>query len=267
MYLLFDIGGTKTRLAVSHDGESFGEPHIIPTPQNFEEAMEAYRKEIASLEGGFKAAGCGVAGTLSLEQDALVSAPHLSDWVGKPLKKRLESLLDVPVFLANDTALVGLGEAVQGAGQGGRIVAYVTVSTGVGGVRIVDGAIDRATYGFEPGHQFVENGLTLEQLVSGSALEAKYGQKPVEISEQAVWQEAARHLAMGLHNTVLHWSPDTVVVGGSMLNTVGISLGAVREHLEKTLEAFPELPRIEHSQLGDLGGLHGALAFLKQRFS
>jgi predicted NBD/HSP70 family sugar kinase len=34
-------------------------------------------------------------------------------------------------------------------GKGPAIIAYITISTGVNGVRIVDGEIDRATYGFE----------------------------------------------------------------------------------------------------------------------
>ena len=33
--------------------------------------------------------------------------------------------------------MVGLGEAVHGAGRGNCIVMYMTISTGVGGARIV----------------------------------------------------------------------------------------------------------------------------------
>ena len=58
--------------------------------------------------------------------------------------------------IANDTAVVGLGEAHRGAGIGYNIVTYITVSTGVGGTRIVDGRIDRRIYGFEPGHQTID---------------------------------------------------------------------------------------------------------------
>ena len=59
-------------------------------------------------------------------------------------------------YLANDSDLDGLGEATVGAGKGFNIVAYITVSTGIGGVRIVGGKIDVSTYGFEPGHQIID---------------------------------------------------------------------------------------------------------------
>src|SRR3989338_7758294 len=32
MILLFDIGASKTRVAVTTDGQGFGEPKIVPTP-------------------------------------------------------------------------------------------------------------------------------------------------------------------------------------------------------------------------------------------
>ena len=34
MHLLFDIGGTHTRLALTQDGKKFGQPVIIKTPKN-----------------------------------------------------------------------------------------------------------------------------------------------------------------------------------------------------------------------------------------
>ncbi len=35
MYLLFDIGATKTRVAYSADGKTLGSPRIIPTQKDF----------------------------------------------------------------------------------------------------------------------------------------------------------------------------------------------------------------------------------------
>lgn len=84
------------------------------------------------------------------------------------------------MFLANDADLVGLGEAVYGAGKGYKVVAYFTVSTGVGGARIVNKRIDKGVFSFEPGWQYVYGqGLNscnrqmydfLEFFVSGTAL-------------------------------------------------------------------------------------------------
>ncbi len=277
MFLLFDIGGTKTRLAVSRDGKSFGKPYIINTPQDFDTGMSLFKKIALELSGDDKiqAAAGGIAGPLNREKSKLVNSPHISGWIDKPLKETIGRAVNAPVYLENDTAVVGLGEAVAGAGQGESIMAYITVSTGVGGVRIVDGRIDRNIFGFEPGHQMIDpsgalcplcgSSGDLEEHISGTALEARYHKKPFEINDNQVWEEEAKWLAYGLNNTIVHWSPAVVVLGGSMITkNPGISIERVRYYLKNTLSIFPELPRLAKAELGDVGGLHGALEMLKQ---
>lgn len=278
-YILFDIGGTKTRITVSHDGETFEEPRIVDTPKDFDTAIALLQKHAYELTHGEKidyAAG-DVAGVFSRDRAVLLKSPHLPGWNGKNVKYAIETALSTEASLANDAAVVGLGEAVYGGGKGYSIVAYITVSTGVGGVRIVDGKIDASAMGFEPGHQIFDAsgglhkdsvgglGLDLEGYVSGTAITERYNKKPYEITDKSFWNDMARLLAYGLNNTIVHWSPDIVVLGGSMMKEIGISVEEVKSHLGGILRIYPELPHIVHSELGDIGGLYGALAFIKNR--
>lgn len=280
-YILFDIGGTKTRIALSHDGETFADPRIVDTPKDFDTAIKLLKDVSYELTNGERvdfAAG-DVAGVFSRDRAVLVKSPHLPGWNGKNMKYAVETALSAPASLANDAAVVGLGEAVYGGGKGYEIVAYITVSTGVGGARIVNGKIDASAMGFEPGHQIFDAsggfhkdsvggfGLDLEGYVSGSALTERYNKKPYEITDKAFWNDMARLLAYGLNNTIVHWAPDVVVLGGSMMKEIGISVDDVRAHLGGILRIYPELPHIVHSELGDIGGLYGALALIKSRNS
>src|SRR3989344_3687759 len=175
-YLLFDIGGSKTRIAISFDGDYFGEPRIIDTPESFEEGMvqiEKIAKEMKNENIGLIVGG--IAGPLNSEKSMVINAPNIPGWNNKPLKAELEKRLQAPVMLENDVALIGLGEALEGAGKGYEIVAYMTVSTGVNGVRIVDGKIDRSVFGFEMGHQILDFDKStfsggFENMISGKAL-------------------------------------------------------------------------------------------------
>ena len=270
------------RVARSEDGQTFGEPTIVSTPQSFDDGVEKLGEIFSDLAKGESIAAIsgGVAGPLNRERDRLVRAPHLPDWAGKPLKVELESLFDAPVFLENDTALVGLGEAVAGAGVGRAIVAYITVSTGVGGVRIVNNAIDVHTSSFEPGHQcinFSDYGIGkcscggsghLETYISGTDFFRRFGKRPDEIdSGSEIWDIQARLLAFGLVNTIVHWTPDIVVLGGAMMKIPGIPLDAVRRHVAELLTIYDTPPLIEKSLLADLGGLHGSLAYLRRKLS
>ncbi|MDP4007368.1 MAG: ROK family protein [bacterium] len=279
MYLLFDIGGTKFRYAVSRDGETIEEPVILSTPKSFEDAVKVFSKIQKELRGEpLKAVAVGIAGPLDEQRSMLVASPHIVSWVQKPLKKELERIFNVPAYLGNDSMFVGLGEAVHGAGQGYPIVAYLTVSTGVGGARIIEGKEDRSALGFEPGHQIVDFKSDvscgpgckgkghLESFVSGTALERRTGKKAREVLDPTIWEELAQVLAVGLNNTVMHWSPDVVVLGGAMiLGTPSIPWDSLNSYYQKAVTIFPKPPPLKKGMLRDIGGLHGALIFAKQK--
>ncbi|MCH7828333.1 ROK family protein [Patescibacteria group bacterium] len=268
MYLLFDIGGTKCRYALSRDGETIEKSVVIPTPPSYEEILLKFKEIQESLPPGeLQSIAAGLAGPLDSARSMLVNSPHTPALIGKPFKRDVENIFKVPVSLENDAVAAGVGEAVQGAGKGKSIVVYMTVSTGVGGARIIDGRVDRSAMGFEPGHQIIDQGksLELEQLVSGSGVAARYGKDPRKIADKTIWDELARLLAVGLNNTILHWSPDIVVLGGSMiLGDPAISLDMTRKYLKDILTIFPELPPVVKAELGDAAGLYGALELAKQ---
>jgi len=256
------------RLAVSENGNKLDRVVILPTPRKFDDAMALIKKAIKELANDkkIKAVSGGIAGPLDKNKTMIFNAPNLLDWKNKPLAKELQKIFKAPVYLENDAALAGLGEAVFGAGKGKKIVAYLTISTGVGGCRIVDGKIDENSQGFEPGHQIIfsdKNVITLENLVSGTAIEKKYGKKPYEIFDAKIWDNVAKNLAYGLHNVAVLWSPDIIILGGSMMKKIGIPVERVKLHLLKILKIFPKTPLIKKSKLGDLAGLYGALAHLK----
>lgn len=276
-YLVFDIGGTKMRLALSQDGMSLGEPKIIKTSKDFKESMALFKQAFFELSQGrpIKAAAGGVR-SLDRNKKKLVANPIFPMWVDDPLFEELEKMLDAPVYLENDAAMAGLGEAVFGAGKEKSIVVYITVSTGLGGARIVNKKIDVNFWGFEPGNQIIDadgniydlGGMPgyLESYVSGTALEKRFNKKAYEISDSKVWEEQARLLAIGINNTIVHWSPEIVIMGGSMiLGDPAISLERVSYYLREVNKVFPELPSIKKSVLGDNGGFYGALAYLWER--
>lgn len=277
MYILFDIGGTKTRIAGSRDLKEFAaEPLVLETPTDYESGIALLKEkmsEVATGENVEMIAG-GIAGPFSERSQSLVAGPNLKEWVGKPLAGDLREVFDVEVLIENDSALVGLGEMHFGAGSTEGVVAYMTVSTGVGGARYVDGNIDKKTIGFEPGHQIIDadrtlcpdcDGIYLGNYISGKGTERRMKKKPYDIHEEAFWDEYAKWLAYGLNNVAVFWSPKTIVLGGSMIvGDPAIPLDHTKEILKGTLKIFPEIPEIKKAELGDLGGLYGAMVLIKQ---
>ncbi len=266
MYLLFDIGGTKMRITTS-DGQTINEPEVIPTNLDFSQAMELFKSAVLKISSGQKIeAASGGIRALGLDKKTLANRTRLPLWVGEPLYDRIKEITgDAPLYLENDAALAGLGEANHGAGQGKKIVAYITISTGVGGARIVDGKIDSNHLGFEPGHMIINDEKSLGDYISGKAFEDTFGQKPEDILDPKIWDQAARYLAIGLNNISVIWSPDIIILGGSV--TQKIPLETVKSNLREFLTVYPHPPEIVLSKLGELSGLYGALEYIRQNQS
>jgi fructokinase len=108
---------------------------------------------------------------------------------------------------------------------------------------------------------------TLENLVSGTAIELRFGTKPYEIPQSDIlWEELAEYLAQGMRNTVLYWSPDVIVLGGSMITgDPKIRVESVRKYTVESLNGFEPCPFITEAKLGDEAGLYGAMALLSKR--
>ncbi len=276
-YIVFDIGGTKTRIATSSDLKKLDEVKSFHTPPTFKAGIKDMVEIIKGMTDNVEAMAGGIRGLMNEEHTGITNDGKLTNWAGEDISTALKAELgDVPVFLENDTAIAGVGEAVFGAGEGLEIIAYHTVSTGVGGAKIEDGEIDRAHIGFEPGHQILdidrtilgdEITPTLENLVSGSAVMDRMGIEPYDIpQDDVIWDELAGYLGQGLRNTVLYWSPDAIVLGGSMIiGDPAIQIDAIRKAASVAMENFEPVPLITAAKLGDEAGLWGGLAILSRR--
>ena len=267
MFLLFDIGGTTTRIAISQTGESLDGVKLFPTNHDFGQAMEEMKKISVEFSKGEKYhAVVGGVRAYNSKKGELLNQPNFPMWVGKPLLSTMKQMWGDSVYLNNDAALVGLGEAVYGAGRGKEIVAYVTLSTGIGGARIINSKVDSAFYGFEPGNMLLPShggGVEyFEKLISGKSLQEKYGKAPQDIEDVEIWNGVIETLAIGLNNVTVLWSPEIIVLGGSVPQK--LDFYKVNEALKKYVKIYPEVPEVKLAALDEKGGLYGGLAFLQR---
>ncbi len=264
MKLVFDIGGTNTRLGLVHQGK-LGPTRHFKTDTSAH-GIDSMLDRTQEFTAGHRLDGIagGLPGQIDRVTERIVHATNLPNWEGQIFTAALRDRLGAPVTAVNDVMIGGLGEANYGAGKGRSIVAYFTVSTGVNGVRIIDGSLDRNARGFEVGAQLMSddegNLSTLEGLTGGAALNRRTGSDPRNIHDPAIWRQEARFLARGLYNSCLHWSPDVVVLGGPMMHDISIDeiISEMHQHPDMT-GGWPEIvPAI----LGDERGLQGAISLL-----
>lgn len=260
MYIVMDIGGTNMRVAVAAN-DALGNTKKIKTPQGPMEGVAAFvalARECAGGEEITAVSGC-ISGSVS-DAGVVSDARNLRAWEGINIVRELSEAFGVPAHVVNDAALAGLGEAYAGAGRGAKSLAYVTVSTGVGGGWIVDGKI--AAEGGVAATKI--RGVDLEDLVSGTAVAKKFGIHPKDLDSLEERNKLADILAEGLCVLLERWPSDTIALGGSMI--VGqnpIPLDRVHATLAGLLKE-ENVPEIKMAELEDNGGLWGGLALLKQ---
>ncbi len=250
MKIVFDIGGSKMRIATSNDGRGLSEPIIVRTPQQPSEAIKKLITliEDASGQESIEQIAGGVPGVLNQEKTALVAANNLPRWVDFPIVETLSHHFNRPVKLENDTILGGLGEATFGAGKNYKQTMYIAVGTGLGGAWIVNGQ-PAGQGSFEPGHHILDyNTLTdWEYLVDKSP-------SP---------KEQVHFLALGLVNCLLMWPSEIVVLGGGKTFHKDWSLQQLTNELTELSNNYFPIPKIEVAQLKDMAGLWGALHLLE----
>jgi fructokinase len=223
-----DLGGTKIELvALDPAGREVFRTRIA-TPQGDYEATVAALVgliESAEKEPNEKASiGIGIPGALS-RVTGLVKNANSTCLIGRDLKGDLEKKLNREIKIANDANCFALSEAVDGAGQGAKVVFGVILGTGVGAGVVVDGEVlvgPNAIAG-EWGHNplplprgedlplpdcYCGRKGCIESYLSGPAL-AKDGEN-IDRYE--------KRLARALAGVINILDPDVIVLGGGISN-------------------------------------------------
>ena len=291
LVLAADIGGTQMRAALVAGDGSVVLRETVPTPTS-SDVPAALIELIAGVgaapgHGPVSHAVVGLPGAVDYEADRLLLAPNLpGGWAESLSANQLSEHLGLRVYVANDADMAAVGEAAFGAGAGvDDVVAYLTVSTGIGAGVVNRGRLLHGRHSFgEFGHSVIDwrawrMGMpgTLEELASGSGMarqarEADLGPLDAQAVLEAalnddeparvLWEDAVAACAAGVCNLVMAFAPRAVILGGG--------IGRRREFFEPLRDIV--LERKEHrptelsivvSALGDDAGLAGAAAWEK----
>lgn len=162
----FDIGGTKTIVALADETGKIYEKEQFPTNTGdcrahiqtccalFQKFMQRRQLEPAQVKG----VGVNLPGPVDLESGVLIRAVY-AGWNNIPARDWIRDALHIQhVVCENDVNACALGELKFGLGSRYRSFGWMTVSTGVGGAVVCDGKLIRGAHGYagEFGHIKVE---------------------------------------------------------------------------------------------------------------
>ncbi len=300
-----DIGGTKIAVGIVDDSGKVLSRMEAPTdPNRYSDGVEliAHMLRKTAQKAGAEISGIGIGSTGPVDpmSGKFGDVDFLPGWRGKSPVRDLAQVFSVPVALENDGDAAALAEAGWGVGGNRTRLIYVTVGTGIGGGIVLDGKLYRGVDGAHPeiGHQVIDpNGPPCscgfrgcwESLASGPAMVAwmereapadyphRQGITAKHICELAkagdlVALEAVAHEAMylgiGLANLINLFTPDAIVLGGSVMKSADLFLDRIREVIRSGCRFVPaDKTQLMLASLGDDTNLIGAARVWHYRFA
>ena len=296
LLLTIDIGGTAAKMALMDEKGVITERteistcvnnYEIPILQLVKEGAEKFLKKTGAKIDGI---GVSAAGQIDTEQGIVAGTngriPH---YQGSEVKKEMEALFGVPVWVLNDANAAALGECFVGRAKGKKNVLMVTLGTGVGGGIVLNGQIYGGALGIagEIGHfTLYQDGLLCpcgkvgcyEMYASTSALVRKAEETTKEegLNGRIIFERAGKgdevmlsvldawmdDIAGGIGGLVHIFNPEMILIGGGVSTQEELLMKPLRRKvLEGVMPMFAKGLQIETAVLGNDAGCIGAGKF------
>ena len=239
-----DIGGTQLRAALLDDDMNIIDSFKTINDRSLSgaENMDRIIRYIKSVSEPLQGIGIGSPGPLDLKRGVVVNPPNLIGWDNFEIVKYMEEKTGLKTWLDNDANVAGLAEALRGAGVGYESVAFIGISTGLGGAYVYKGELIHGAHscGAEFYNMIVNddkyshkgaNPGSLNETASGTAMQRlateRFGRDmtPKELFEEfykgdetakQILEETSEALARGVANIFYTIDPDVYVFGGSV---------------------------------------------------
>ena len=250
------------------------------------------------------AIAAGAPGVIDQEKGIVLFSPNLP-WRNYNIKKPIEDEFGCPFYIGNDVNVGVLGEYKYGAARGYKNVVGFFVGTGMGGGLILNGELFTGNKfkAAEYGHIIMEpegplcncgqrgcleafsskQGMTsyirqqvargrkslMADAVEDGVFKSKALKKALsegdEVAREAVYR-AAHYLAIASGNLVNTFSPDIVVYGGGVIESVGdIFMERILSEVDQfCMPSIRDTVEFKKATLGDDSILYGALSMIKK---
>jgi glucokinase len=284
--LAIDLGGTKLAAAVvDREGVVLSIRNTPVRKACFSETVNQIVEEAAAVvaASGFAWSQISRAGVIvpgiARAADGTAWAPNLWGDADVPLLRELSDRLPAPVTMDSDRAGYVLGEQWRGAARGLNDVVFVAVGTGIGagiisGGRLIRGAGDIAgAVGWMALNPHFEDAYRAvgcwEAESAGPSVAHRAGRDSARSVASAArcgdktcsraLDLAASYIAMGIANLISIFNPESVVLGGGLMQAGDLLLDPIRRDVGRWAHPRAAIQaRIELSELGDRAGLFGA---------
>lgn len=268
---------------------------IISLVEELVDGFNISLKDVAAI-------AAGAPGVINIEKGIVLFSPNLP-WRNYEIKKAIEDKFHVPFFIGNDVNVGVYGEWKYGAAKDLNQVVGLFVGTGMGAGLILDGKLFTGYQdkGAECGHMVLDpegpkcncgqrgcleafsskqgisdyirtqaqrgRATSMEKAVAkgvfkSKALKASYEEGDV-VTIEAI-DRACHYLAIGIGNLINTFSPEMVVLGGGVMESMGdVFMERILKDVDRyCMPSIRDTVSIKAAALGDDSILYGSLAMI-----
>ncbi len=283
-----DLGGTKIAAGVFNAQHQLAGEIVTAAT----EAREPGEVTLANLERaardacqragvtGVAAVGIGSTGPVDSSTGRILEATSLPNLNFFDLGAWIRNRFHAAPYLENDANCFALGEALQGAGAGERVVVAVTLGTGFGCGIVIDGVMYS---GMSSNAGEVANcpvaGDTFDNMLSGAGVCRFYERvrgKPTDLAAREIgdlaergerealqtWHDYGEAVGSALGTIAAVLDPSVCVIGGSVARRFALFEAPLRVRMRSILApAAAENVKVVLAKLGPAAGVIGAAEY------
>ena len=294
-----DLGTVNTIIATSDltgrvvERESFQtNPDVEKT---ISQTVDCVQKLIEKSNHKIEGIGISLPGLVDAEKGRTIDIPHFN-WHNPPLIEKIEAATGLPVRADNDANAAALAELWFGRPEIRKVRDFimVLVEDGIGTGIVFDGQIYRGKHGAagEFGHMTIGSNAPVacaagsrdcwEAFASEKAAVARYiklmkfptDSNKINFSQvldlalngnetaQTALKQTAHYIGIGIANLIQGLSPETVVVGGTIVRAWSIVAEDIHAGANKTICRGLPSTQIIASTLGQQPNLLGAISLV-----
>ncbi|CCQ11172.1 ROK family transcriptional repressor [Pseudoalteromonas luteoviolacea B = ATCC 29581] len=252
--LCMDLGGTKLNLAIMKDNV-LGDVHRFDVPSQLgKEAFTQFMLNLieAHLTDEVYGVAIGVPGLVDSYQGKVLAMTNIPHWRDVPLAKLVKEKTGRKLVLHNDANCFVMGEFSHANLLNKKHIAGVTLGTGLGCGLVLNGQLylGHQSGAGEIGSLPYKN-AKLEHFTSGQFFQrfggtgGQYALNALHGDRQAItcFNSFGKHLAAAIEVVILAYSPERIVLGGSVSQSFTLFENALFKELKKRLmlEQFEQL--------------------------
>ncbi len=241
--VVIDLGGTKINVGLYRNG-SITKSYVQPfdANQTVQDSLLFIQACIEKVKApDTLAIAIGVPSIVDVKAGIVFDAVNIASWRKVSLKKDLQALINLPVYVNNDVNCFVKGEHIYKSTQGIKDMVGLCLGTGLGAGIVLNNRVyagENGCAGEVGGFKYLD--AHLDDYCSGKFFKDHYQACGADLADKArtgdkkalaAFKSFGAHVSVAISHLLMMFDPQVIVIGGSVANSYDLFIDSVWDNL------------------------------------